>query len=74
MAFRNWEVIQTCFCAHVDQEVNLESELVFPAEFLPDQNPRILGHRCSKGLMCNQFSQSACVWAGTNPSYDPFQD
>jgi hypothetical protein len=74
MAFRKWEVIQTCFCAHVEQEVALESELVFPADFLPDQNPRVLGHRCTQGLMCNQFSQSACVWAGTNPSYDPFQD
>jgi hypothetical protein len=24
-------------------------------------------------LYCNQFSQAACVWAGTNPDVDPFQ-
>lgn len=74
MADRVWEVSKTCYCNHVDMEVALESHLVFPADFIPDQNPRVLGHRCSQGLHCNQFSQAACIWAGTNPDYDPFKE
>ena len=74
MADRVWEVSKTCYCNHVDMEVALETHLVFPADFIPDQNPRVLGHRCSQGLHCNQFSQAACIWAGTNPDYDPFQE
>lgn len=74
MAERVWEVSRMCYCDHVDSEVALETNLVYPADFIPDQNPRVLGHRCSRGLQCNQFSQAACVWSGTNPGYDPFQD
>jgi len=74
MSDRVWETSKTCYCNHVDMEVALETHLAFPADFLPDQNPRVLGHRCSQGLHCNQFSQATCVWAGTNPDYDPFQE
>ena len=48
MAVRKWEVVQTCFCDHVEQNVALETELVFPGDFLPDQNPRVHGYCCSK--------------------------
>lgn len=73
MAVRIWEVSKTCYCNHIDLEVALETQLVFPADFIPDQNPRVLGHRCSHSMVCNQFAQPACIWAGTNPAHDPFQ-
>ena len=71
MAERTWEVSKVCFCEHVKQEVALETEVLYPIDFLPD-SPRVLSHRCSLGLQCNQFAQAACAWSGTNPNYDPF--
>jgi len=74
MVDRNWESLQTCFCAHVGMDVDLEAEVIYPADHLNDQNPRVGAHRCSNILMCNQFSQDACIWAGTNSEVDPFKD
>ena len=71
MAEKRWEPIKVNFCEHKNCQVSLEVQAVYPAEFLPDQGPRITGHRCSMGLQCNMESPS-CVWAGTNPSFDPF--
>jgi hypothetical protein len=56
----------------VNEEVHLEADMVFPAESLPDQPGRVLAHRCSHGVQCNLMNKAACVWAGTNPAYDPF--
>jgi len=72
MAERIWEKSKVRFCEHVGREVALEVELVYTIDFLPDP-PRVIGHRCSHGVDCNQFAQAACVWAGTNPNYDPFR-
>ncbi len=72
MAYRSREVVQVCFCGHVQQEVALEAEVLYPADFLPDP-PRVVSHRCSLGDHCNQLDQPACVWAGTNPLVDPFR-
>jgi hypothetical protein len=52
--------------------VTLEAELVYPAEWLPDQAPQVQAHRCSCGLECNLDERPSCVWAGTNPAFDPF--
>ncbi len=73
MTERAWEVSKVCYCEHVKQEVALESEILYPMDFLPDP-PRVRSHRCSLGLQCNQFAQPACVWAGTNPVHDPFRN
>lgn len=73
MAYRNWEAIKISYCEHVDEEVALEAEIIYPATFLPEQAPRIIAHRCSRGLACNSFRQPACCWAGTNPDVDPFK-
>jgi len=67
----SWEVSKVCYCEHVKQEVALESEVLYPMDFLPDP-PRVRSHRCSLGAQCNQFAQPACIWAGTNPNFDPF--
>jgi hypothetical protein len=72
MARKNWEVTRVCFCEHVNQEVALEAEVLYPVDYLPDP-PRILSHRCSHGLKCNQMEKAACKWAGTNPDIDPFR-
>ena len=71
MTERSWEVSKVCYCEHVKQEVALESEVLYPMDFLPDP-PRVRSHRCSLGAQCNQFAQPACIWAGTNPNFDPF--
>jgi hypothetical protein len=72
MAQKNWEVTQVCFCEHVNHEVALEAEMLYPVDYLPDP-PRILSHRCSHGVQCNQMDKAACKWAGTNPDFDPFR-
>jgi hypothetical protein len=74
MAERKWEPIKTCYCQHVDQEVDLEAEMVFPVEWLPDQKPRIIAHRCSHALVCNLDGRPSCIWSGTNPMIDPFME
>jgi hypothetical protein len=67
-----WKTMKRTSCDRVGEDVSLEARVVYPAEFLPDQPPRILAHRCSKGLECNQMNTPTCMWAGTLPGYDPF--
>ena len=74
MAYRKWEVIKVSYCDHAGEEVSLEAEIIYPASYLPEQPPRIVAHRCSRGLACNSFRQASCCWAGTNPGYDPFKE
>ncbi len=71
MAERIWETSKVCFCEHVQQQVALEVEVIYPVDYLPDP-PRVRSHRCSHGLDCNQSAKASCIWAGTNPLYDPF--
>jgi len=71
MTERIWQASKECYCEHVMRIVSLEAEVLYPIDFLPDP-PRVRSHRCSLGVDCNQFSKAACVWAGTNPNYDPF--
>jgi len=66
-----WEPVREQYCDRVGKQVALEAELIFPAEFMPDQPPRVTAHRCSLGMVCNQFDKPTCCWAGTNPGYDP---
>ena len=72
MATKSWQTLKVSYCHHVGAEVDLQAELVYPAEWLPDQPPRILVHRCSRGVACNLEGKPACIWAGTNPMIDPF--
>ncbi len=74
MALRTWEIVKVRYCPQVSKEVGLEANLVYPAERLPDQPPRVLAHRCSEALICNLDDRATCVWAGTNPAYDPFAE
>jgi len=72
MAERTLETSQVCYCDHIKRNVTLETEVLHPIDFLPDP-PRILSHRCSQSRECNQLASATCVWAGTNPDYDPFR-
>ena len=72
MAVKTWQPVRLCFCGHAGCEVALEAEVVFPAEWMPEQAPRVLSHRCSHGVQCNLDDRPSCVWAGTNPAFDPF--
>jgi hypothetical protein len=74
MAKRIWQVEKIQFCEHIGQEIKLEAELVYPAENLPEQLPRIVAHRCSNALQCNLMEKSACVMCGTNPNVDPVKN
>ena len=74
MAVRTWEAVKIRFCDHAGSEVALEAEKVYPSDILSDQPARLLAHRCSRGLECSQNNKATCVWAGTNPNYDPFED
>ena len=67
-----WKAVQHRFCEKAKEEVALELRLVYPASILPDQPPRVIGHRCSLGFDCNQLDGPACMWAGTLPDFDPF--
>lgn len=72
MSCVTWKSIKVQHCERVDEEVALEARVVYPASFLPEQPPRILAHRCSKSLECNQIDKPTCLWAGTLPGHDPF--
>jgi hypothetical protein len=74
MAVKTWEAVRIRYCDHAGGEVALEAEKVYPIDVLSDQSPRLLAHRCSRGVECSQNSQPSCVWAGTNPNYDPFKE
>ena len=71
MALRTWQVSNIKYCERIGHEIALESEVVYPAEQLPDQPPRLIARRCSNALVCNQIDKPACVWCGTNPGHDP---
>ena len=71
MAFRTWEVSKISYCEHVGHEIALEAELVYPAEHMPDQPPRVVARRCSNGLACNGVEKPGCVWSCTQPDHQP---
>lgn len=74
MAGKVWETIRVRYCERVRRDVSLEAQVVYPAEWLPDQPPRVIGHRCSYAFACNLDGRPSCIWAGTNPAFDPFSE
>jgi hypothetical protein len=69
MTERIWQVKQIKYCEHVGHEIALENEVVYAAEQLPDQPPRIIACRCSNAIECNMMDNTACEWCGTNPGH-----
>lgn len=74
MAKKVWQEIKVQHCEHVGGEVSLEAEVLIPDDTMPDTPPRVVAHRCSQGTDCGLMKEAACVWAGTNPNYDPFSE
>lgn len=74
MAEKRWESIKVRYCERAQAEVTLDAQIIYPAEIMPDQSPRVVGHRCSHAFGCNLDGRPSCVWAGTNPAYDPFAE
>ncbi len=72
MSKQTWKISRIRYCDHAGREVSLETEIILPAEFMPETPPRIRAHRCSMAMECRQVDQPACVWCGSNPSVDPF--
>jgi len=71
MAQKKWQMSKVRYCERVGHEIALETQVVYPAEYLPDQPPRILAHRCSNAMECNRIDRMTCAWCGTNPDYKP---
>lgn len=71
MAEKKWYVSKVCYCEHVGHEISLETQVILPSEYLPEQAPRVIAHRCSDALECNRINKPACAWCGTNPNYRP---
>jgi hypothetical protein len=74
MTVKTWETLKVQSCAHPGTQVGLEAEVVYPPEWLPEQGRRVVAHRCSHGLACNLDGRVSCVWAGSNPAFDPFAE
>ena len=74
MAVKKWESIKVRHCERVQKEVTLDAELIYPADLLPDSAPQTVSHRCSYAYACNLDERGSCVWAGSNPVYDPFKE
>ncbi len=74
MAEKMWQSIQLRYCEHASAQVSLEAQVIYPADILPDQPPQVVAHRCSHAFACNLDDRPSCVWAGTNPAYDPFKE
>lgn len=71
MSQKQWQVTNKMFCERVAREIRLETQVVYPADHLPDQPPRVLAHRCSNAIECNKLEKMACVYSATNPDYIP---
>ncbi|HVP21123.1 MAG TPA: hypothetical protein VMS73_04615 [Anaerolineaceae bacterium] len=71
MAIKTWQTLKVQYCNHASSDVSLEAEIIIPSEHLPDLMPRVYAHRCSHAFQCTNPS---CVWAGTNPVFDPFKE
>lgn len=74
MSVKSWQVLRVRYCQHAGTEVGLEAEVVYPATWLPEQQPRVNAHRCSHAFACSLDGRPSCVWAGSNPSFDPFSE
>ena len=71
MTQKKWQIEKIHYCEHVNAQVALEVQVVYPAEYLPDQPPHVIAHRCSKALECNKVDKLVCAYCFTNPDVKP---
>ncbi len=72
MATVVWRTLKERDCERVGERVQLQAKVAYPVSALPDGPPRVLAHRCSRGMICNACDRPACQWAGSLPDIDPF--
>jgi hypothetical protein len=70
MAEKAWQVNRVFYCDRVQQVVTIETEVIYPADVLPDE-PRVIARRCTNSKECNLYEKPACMWSGTNPNFEP---
>jgi len=69
MATKVWESVKVRYCDHVKSEVSLEAQVVYPAEWMPDQPPQVLSHRFSLAFPATWITaRAASGQAPTRPS------
>lgn len=73
MAYEIWQPVKIAMCDRIGEEVEIQARVVFPADILPDQPPRIMAKRCSRGVDCNLLDRPSCEWAGTLPGFNPLE-
>lgn len=71
MAQKAWKVTKIRYCEHAGHEIKLETQVVYPAEHIPYQLPRVIANRCSNAIECNKIDKMVCAWCGTNPDVKP---
>ena len=47
-------------CIHVGEEVNVQSQIVFPIGLLSGDAPRIVSRKCDHFVDCRLMDKSAC--------------
>jgi hypothetical protein len=62
MAWETWQTVKQERCSIIKKNAALESRLVFAADRMPDQPPRVVSYRCSYGESCTQSNKTMCPW------------
>ncbi len=60
---RTSENVSHRYCAHAKSEVTLSTKIIFPADIMPEQPPRISSRDCSHYFNCNLLDKKACTYA-----------
>lgn len=68
MAWETWRTIQQTRCIFLQGKVCLEARVLYPADIMPDQPPRVLAFRCSSVQDCDRFNQADCPWGILTPT------
>jgi hypothetical protein len=69
MAWETWRTVKETRCKFLQDQVRLEARLLYAADILPDQPPRVLAYRCSDGQDCDRFNQADCPWGILTPTH-----
>jgi hypothetical protein len=64
---RTTEIVSHRYCTHANAEVTITTDLVYPAEMMPLQAPRLRARRCSHFFDCNLQDKTACTFSVDKP-------
>lgn len=54
------------YCSHANCKVELRTTIVYPAEVLPEQPPRVNNRTCSHYFDCSLQDKAACTFVVRN--------